>query len=200
MALYVGPKCRLCRREGVKLYLKGARCESEKCALSKRSQAPGQHGTSRKALSGYGLQLREKQKAKRIYGLLEKQFKRYVTESSKTKGMTAQVLYQRLETRLDNLVFRSGFAVSRSQARQFVRRGLILVNGTVAKTASQNLKVGDVLQPVSFDKNHLRQAFVLPDWLSANVKEKNVKVIALPDLESFQEKFDLQSIIEFYSR
>jgi len=127
MARYKGPKCRLCRREGVKLYLKGARCESEKCAVSKRHQAPGQHGTSRKRLSEYGVQMREKQKAKRIYGILEKQFKLYVDEALKTKGVTGETLTRKLESRLDNVVYRSGFSVSRSQARQFIRNGLFLV-------------------------------------------------------------------------
>lgn len=200
MARYTGPKCRLCRREGVKLYLKGTRCETEKCAMSKRTQAPGQHGTSRRQLSGYGKQLREKQKAKRVYGILEKQFKRYVTEAIKTKGVTSEVLYQSLETRLDNLVYRAGFAVSRAQARSFIRRGLFVVNDRPVLSASQQLKIGDVLKPVDFEKIMPREGFVLPEWLTVNVKERSVKVSGLPDLEGYSEKFDLQEIIEFYSR
>src|SRR3989344_4513398 len=121
MARYKDAKCRLCRREGVKLYLKGARCESEKCAVTRRQQAPGQHGTSRRRLSDYGVQMREKQKAKRIYGILEKQFKNYVDQALKTKGVTGETLMQKLESRLDNMVYRSGFAVSRAQARQLIR-------------------------------------------------------------------------------
>ena len=200
MARYAGPKCRLCRREGVKLYLKGAKCESEKCPMNKRPQAPGQHGTSRRALSEYGRQLREKQKAKRIYGILERQFKKYVNESLKAKGVSGDVLVQKLESRLDNLVYRSGFAVSRAQARQLVRGGFFQVNNETVKAPSQQLKVGDIIKPISFEKLHLREGFVLPEWLEANVKEKCVKYAKLPTLEDTQGIFDIQSIIESYSR
>jgi small subunit ribosomal protein S4 len=200
MARYTGPKCKLCRREGVKLYLKGSRCDSEKCSVGKRPQAPGQHGTSRKQLSDFGKQLREKQKAKRIYGILEKQFRNYVDDSLKTKGVSGNALMQKLESRLDNLVYRSGFAVSRSQARQFIRNGYFTINGRNVKAPSQLLKAGDVLKPISFEKIHLREGFVLPDWLKANVKEKLVKVERLPEEDDFQEAFDPQVIIEFYSR
>ncbi|OGC49278.1 30S ribosomal protein S4 [candidate division WWE3 bacterium RIFCSPLOWO2_01_FULL_37_15] len=200
MARYKGPKCRLCRREGVKLYLKGARCESEKCAISKRHQAPGQHGTSRKRLSEYGVQMREKQKAKRIYGILEKQFKLYVDQALKTKGVTGETLMQKLESRLDNVVYRSGFAVSRSQARQFIRNGLFLVNGEVKKVPSEQITSGDVVKPVDFGKIHLREGFVLPDWLEANVKDRYIKYSKLPTLENLGENLNIQLIIEFYSR
>jgi len=200
MARYKGPKCRLCRREGVKLYLKGARCESEKCAISKRHQAPGQHGTSRKRLSEYGVQMREKQKAKRIYGILEKQFKLYVDQALKTKGVTGETLMQKLESRLDNVVYRSGFAVSRSQARQFIRNGLFLVNGEVKKVPSEQITIGDVVKPVDFGKIHLREGFVLPDWLEANVKDRYIKYSKLPTLENLGENLNIQLIIEFYSR
>ena len=200
MSRYSGPKCRLCRREGTKLYLKGARCESDKCSITKKAQAPGQHGTSRRSLSEYGKQLREKQKAKRIYGLLEKQFKNYVKSSLKSKGLTPEILYQKLETRLDNMVYRSGFAVSRAQARQFVRRGLLEVNGKVVTAPSQSVKIGDVIKPVNFDKIQPKEGFVLPEWLEVNVKEKCVKVSQLPKAEEVIEKFNIQSIIEYYSR
>lgn len=200
MARLTGPKCKLCRREGTKLYLKGTKCEGEKCTLSKRPQAPGPHGTRRKNPSEYGKQLREKQKAKRIYGLLEKQFKNYVNKSLATKGITGEVLMQNLETRLDNMVYRSGFAVSRSQARQFVRNGLVEVNGKKINIPSQQLRVGDVIKPVSFDKIHLREGFVLPEWLEANVKDKYVKVSNLPTLEDLGESVDTSLIIEYYSR
>jgi len=200
MARTTGPKCRLCRREGVKLFLKGTRCETEKCALSKKPQAPGQHGTSRKSLSEYGKQMREKQKAKRIYGILEKQFKKYVKEALKSKGLTGNLLIQKLEARLDNLVFRSGFAMSRAQARQYVRRGLFMVNDREIKVASQQLKPGDIIKPVSFDKIHLKEGFVLPEWLEANIKEKCVRLAKLPTSQDYQEGVDIQSIIEFYSR
>jgi len=202
MARYKDSKCKLCRREGVKLYLKGTRCEGEKCAMNKRAYAPGQHGNQRKkAASDYGKQLREKQKAKRIYGILERQFKKYVNESLETKGVTGEILMQKLETRLDNLVFRGGFAVSRSQARQFIRSGYFKINNKTARTPSQQLRAGDVIQPVSFEKLHLREGFVLPEWLKANVKEKNIKFDRMPTMDDFQEQLvDAQAIIEFYSR
>ena len=200
MARYKGPKCRLCRREGVKLYLKGARCESEKCAVSKRHQAPGQHGTSRKRLSEYGVQMREKQKAKRIYGILEKQFKLYIDEALKTKGVTGETLTRKLESRLDNVVYRSGFSVSRSQARQFIRNGLFLVNGEVKKIPSEQISIGDVVKPVDFSKIHLREGFVLPEWLEANVKDRYIKYSKLPTLDNLGENLNVQLIIEFYSR
>lgn len=203
MARYNGPKCRLCRQEGVKLYLKGARCESEKCAMNKRAYAPGQHGNKRKrkTTSDYGKQLREKQKAKKIYGVLERQFKKYVDEALETKGITGEILMQKLETRLDNLVYRSGFAVSRAQARQFIRSGYFMINTKVAKTPSQQLRAGDTIKPISFEKLHLREGFLLPNWLEANVKEKYIKFVQKPTLEDFQEQVvDVQSIIEFYSR
>jgi len=203
MARYTGSKCKLCRQEGVKLYLKGTKCESDKCAMNKRPYGPGQHGNSkkRKTVSDYGKQLREKQKAKRIYGILERQFKKYVDESLNTKGITGEVLMQKLETRLDNLVYRSGFAVSRSQARQFIRSGFFMVNDKQVKTPSQQLRAGDTIKPVSFEKLHLREGFVLPNWLEANVKEKYIKFAQTPTLDDFQEQLvDVQSIIEFYSR
>lgn len=200
MARNTGPKCRLCRREGVKLYLKGTRCETEKCALNRKAQAPGQHGTSRRSLSDYGKQLREKQKAKRIYGILEKQFKNYVRESLKSRGVTSDALIQKLETRLDNLVYRSGFATSRSQARQYIRRGLFELGGKVVNTASQEVKSGQIIKPVSFEKIHLKEGFVLPEWLEANIKEKCVRLAKLPTTQDYQEKVDIQSIIVFYSR
>lgn len=203
MARYKDAKCRLCRREGVKLYLKGARCESEKCPLTKRQQAPGQHGNTRRrgSVSDYGRQLREKQKAKRIYGILEKQFRKYVLEALKSRGVSGEVLMQKLERRLDNLVYRGGFAVSRNQARQLIRSGYFEINGRKAITPSQQLKENDIIRPVKFEKLHLREGFVLPDWLKANVKEKHIKFARIPTLEDFQEKvFDVQQIIEFYSR
>ncbi len=200
MARYTEAKCRLCRREGIKLYLKGARCYSDKCAVKKRPQAPGQHGNSRKALSEYGKQLREKQKAKRIYGLLEGQFRKYVDNALKSKEISGEVLLQTLESRLDNLVYRSGFAVSRAQARQFIRSGLFTINGIEARTPSIQLKQNDVLKPVSFDKIHLREGFMLPEWLAANVQEKQIVYSRLPKLDDLQENVNIQLIIEFYSR
>jgi len=202
MARYTDAKCKLCRREGVKLFLKGTRCEGEKCAMNKRNYAPGQHGNQRKKTSSdYGKQLREKQKAKRVYGILENQFKKYINDSFKLKGLTGEILLQKLETRLDNLVFRGGFCVSRSQARQFIRSGYFNVNGKKTLVPSQQLKPNDLIQPTNFEKLHLREGFILPEWLKANVKERNIKFERLPTIQDFQEQIiDLQSIIEFYSR
>jgi small subunit ribosomal protein S4 len=200
MARTAGPKCRLCRREGTKLYLKGVKCESDKCTIIKRQQAPGQHGNSRRGLSEYGKQLREKQKAKRLYGILERQFRIYVEKALKTKGVTGDALIQNLESRLDNLVYRSGFAVSRNQARQLIRYGYFEVNGKAVNIPSMQLKINDIIKPISFDKIHLREGFVLPDWLEANIKDKFVKVSRMPNKDDYQEKADISSIIEFYSR
>jgi len=200
MARYTDAKCRLCRREGMKLNLKGIKCDSDKCTFNKRPQAPGQHGTSRKALSQYGRQLREKQKAKRIYGTLERQFANYVKDSLKSKGVSGNILIQKLESRFDNLVYRSGFAVSRAQARQNIRRGLYLVNDKPVNIPSMQIKIGDIIKPVSFDKIHLREGFVMPDWLQADLKEKCVKYTRFPTSEDISEAINVQSIIEFYSR
>lgn len=200
MARYKGPKCRLCRREGAKLYLKGARCESEKCAITKRNYAPGQHGNSRTRLSEFGIQLREKQKVKRIYGILERQFGKYIGVALNTKGVSGEILMQSLETRLDNVVYRSGFAVSRAQARQNIRSGFFTVNGKKVNKPSYAIGVGDVIKPISFEKIQLREGFILPDWLEANVKEKFVKFTRVPALDEISENINVQLIIEYYSR
>lgn len=186
----------------MKLFLKGSKCEGEKCILDKRPQAPGQHGNVRRRSSAteYGKQLREKQKAKRVYGIMEKQFRNYVKKAQKSRGVSGEVLTQILESRLDNLVYRSGFAVSRAQARESIRNGLFTVNGKKVRTPSQILKVGDEIKPTNFEKLHLREGFVLPEWLKANVKEKYVKVEKIPTMEDFQDRINVQSIIEFYSR
>lgn len=200
MARYKEAKCKLCRREGTKLYLKGTRCESDKCAITKRNYAPGQHGTSRKRLSQYGVQLREKQKVKRIYGILERQFRKYVEDALNTKGVSGETLMRTLETRLDNMVYKSGFAVSRSQARQFIRSGFFKVNDKVVTIPSYEVSVGDVIKPVSFEKIHLREGFVMPDWLEANVKERQVKFGRMPAFDEMTENINVQLIIEYYSR
>src|SRR5207253_5485135 len=146
MDRYIGPVCRLCRREGMKLFLKGERCYTEKCAIEKRNLPPGQHGKLRKAkLVGYGLQLREKQKVKRIYGVLENQFRRYFEQAERTRGITGETLLQLLERRLDNVAYRLGFATSRAQARQLVRHGHFTVNGRKADIPSFSVKPGDVI-------------------------------------------------------
>src|SRR5437660_4207170 len=149
MARYIGPVCRLCRREGMKLFLKGERCYTEKCAIEKRNFAPGQHGKTRKAkLAGYGLQLREKQKVKRIYGVLEVQFRRYFEAAERTRGITGETLLQLLERRLDNVVYRLGLGTSRAQARQLVRHGHIQVNGKKVDIPSYSAKAGDVVSVI----------------------------------------------------
>ena len=146
MARYNGPVCRLCRREGMKLFLKGERCYTEKCAIEKRNVPPGQHGRSRKAkMVGYAVQLREKQRVKRIYGVLEDQFRGYFEQAERTRGITGETLLQLLERRLDNAVYRLGFATSRPQARQLVRHGHFLVNGKKVDIPSYSVKVGDVV-------------------------------------------------------
>src|SRR6185369_15695807 len=146
MARYVGPVCRLCRREAMKLFLKGERCYTEKCAIEKRNFPPGQHGKTRKAkLVGYGLQLREKQKVKRIYGVLENQFRRYFEAAERTRGITGETLLQLLERRLDNVIYRLGLSTSRAQARQLVRHGHFTVNGRKVDIPSYSVKAGDVV-------------------------------------------------------
>src|SRR5512140_964743 len=146
MARYIGPVCRLCRREGMKLFLKGERCYTEKCAIEKRNMPPGQHGKLRKAkIVGYGLQLREKQKVKRIYGVLENQFRRYFEAADRQRGITGELLLQKLECRLDNVVYRLGFATSRSQARQLVRHGHFSVNGRKVDIPSRLVREGDMV-------------------------------------------------------
>src|SRR5512144_1306275 len=146
MARYIGAVCRLCRREGMKLFLKGERCYTEKCAIEKRNMPPGQHGRSRKQkMVGYGVQLREKQKVKRIYGVLEDQFRRYFEAAERTRGITGVTLLQLLERRLDNVIYRLGLSTSRSQARQLVRHGHFLVNGRKVDVPSYSVKAGDVV-------------------------------------------------------
>ena len=184
----------------MKLNLKGIKCDGDKCTFNKRPQAPGQHGLSRKPLSQYGRKLREKQKAKRIYGILERQFSNYVKESLKTKGVSGTILVQKLESRLDNIVYRSGFAVSRAQARQNVRRSLFMVNDKVVTISSLQVKIGDIIKPVNFEKIHLREGFVMPEWLQADLKEKCVTYVKFPSEEDLHEVINVQSIIEFYSR
>ncbi len=200
MARYTGPKCRLCRREGVKLYLKGTRCETEKCAVAKRPQAPGQHGTKFGKLSAYGIQLREKQKAKRIYGVLETQFKGYADAALKKHGITGEILLQTLERRFDNMVYRSGFATSRAQARQYIRSGFFTLNGKKNTIPSTMIKQGDVIQPVDIARIQLRQGFTLPEWISANVKEKYVKLERMPSIDEISGNVNVQLIVEYYSR
>lgn len=201
MARITGPKCKICRREGKKLYLKGARCHTDKCAMNRKPYPPGQHGKRRsRRMSSYGKQFREKQQIKRIYGVLEKQFKKYVKAALNTEGVTGENLIQLLEARFDNMVYRSGFATSRNQARQFIRAGLFKLNGKDVNIPSVKIEAGDKIEAIDLSKIHLRQGFVLPEWLEANVQEASVEIKRLPNQDEVAEDIDVQLIVEFYSR
>ena len=209
MARYTGPLCRLCRREGMKLYLKGERCYTDKCAFERRPYAPGQHGQARRKLTQYGIQLRAKQTVKRIYGILERQFERYVEKAMKKAGDTRENLIQLLEARLDNVVYRMGFAVNRRQARQLVNHGHFLVNGEKVDIPSYLLKPGDVVEV----REKSRELEVIRKALALN-KERNVAPWLEVDRDGFKGVFlrypkleevtdlpvDLQVVFEFYSR
>ncbi len=207
MARYAGPKCRLCRREGVKLYLKGERCESAKCPVTRQRSFPGQHGVKRQQRpSGYSLQLREKQKVKRIYGILERQFKKYVDEAKAYKGdaglprrQAGTVLLQKLELRLDNAVYKLGLSKSRSHARQLLRQGKIKVNGKKIDIPSFGLSVGD---KIGFaDKPwEIKKDLIVPDWLSWDKKTNIGTVKSLPEREQIEQDIDESIIMEYYSR
>ena len=208
MAKYTDAKCRLCRREGVKLFLKGARCYSPKCPIEKRGgQIPGQHGKKqgRPRLSGYGIQLREKQKAKRFYGVLETQFHRYYEEAIKSRQNTGEVLMRLLETRLDNLVYRLGLTLSRSLARQLVSHGNVLVDGKKIDVPSYSVKPGQVISvsPHGSKINFVAEAqkvedVALPSWLSR--KAIVGKLERFPSRDEISSEIKENLIIEFYSR
>ncbi len=208
MARYTGPSCKLCRREGRKLFLKGERCLSEKCALSRRATVPGQHGAGRKAVKEYGLQLREKQTARRYYGVQEKQFKKYYVAADKKEGIAGENLLSLLERRFDNAVYRMGMASSRKEARQLVRHGHFLLNGKKADIPSIILKVGDTitLKNKSRDSEKLKGLIETmadinaPKWLDVNTEAVSAKVIAIPDREDVDFDFNEQLIIELYSK
>ena len=207
MARYIGPVCRLCRREGMKLFLKGERCYTEKCAIEKRNLPPGQHGKLRKAkLVGYGLQLREKQKVKRIYGVLENQFRRYFEIADRTRGITGETLLQLLERRMDNVIYRLGLATSRAQARQLVRHGHFLVNGRRVNIPSFQLRPDDVLsmRTGSTAEESIRDATDLTasvaSWLQADHDNLTGKVLRHPDREEIDTPVQEQLIVELYSK
>ena len=209
MARYIGPVCRLCRREGMKLFLKGERCYTEKCAIEKRNFAPGQHGKLRKAkLAGYGLQLREKQKVKRIYGVLEDQFRRYFEAAERTRGITGETLLQLLERRLDNVVYRLGLSTSRAQARQLVRHGHFLINGKKVDIPSYSVKAGDVVTVLARShKNTTIQHAIeevkgrgIPDWLTFDAAAISGKIMSLPTREQINLPVQEQLIVELYSK
>ncbi|MFT9494201.1 30S ribosomal protein S4 [Anaerosolibacter sp.] len=206
MARYTGPSCRLCRREGQKLYLKGERCYTDKCAIARRGYAPGQHGQGRKKLSNYGLQLREKQKAKRFYGMLETQFRQLFERAEKMPGITGENLLRLLETRLDNAVYRMGFASSRKEARQLVRHGHFTVNGHKVDIPSFVVSVGDVIKvkeksmsSVKF-KEKAEAAANVPNWVQVNFENLEGKVVSLPTREDIDIPIAEHLIVELYSR
>jgi small subunit ribosomal protein S4 len=206
MARYTGPVCRLCRREGIKLYLKGDKCYSDKCPVSKRAYAPGQHGQSRKKLSNYGVQLREKQKARRIYGILESQFRDYYEKAERKRGVTGENLIKLLENRLDNVVFRLGFASSRPEARQLVRHGHFTVNGKKVNIPSYQISVGDVIAVKEGSKTSEKfkglaeVAKTTPQWLSVDMEKLEGKVIAEPKREDVEIPVQETLIVELYSK
>ena len=209
MARYIEDSCRVCRREGEKLFLKGSRCYTDKCAIARRAYAPGQHGQKRKKQSEYGIQLREKQKAKAFYGVLESQFRRYFEEASRRKGVTGTNLLQILESRLDNVVYRLGLATSRAQARQLVRHGHFTVNGIKVDIPSYLLKVGDEIKvkEASANSEIFKQIIEanengrpVPAWLESDLGNKVGKVVAVPTREEIDLPVQEQLIVELYSK
>lgn len=208
MARYIDAKCRLCRREGSKLYLKGDRCYTDKCAVTRRAYAPGQHGQGRKKMSEYGIQLREKQKVRRIYGILEKQFRSYFVEAERQKGVTGENLLRLLELRLDNVVYRMGFGESRAEARQLVRHGHFTVNGRKVNIPSYQVKLNDLVavKPASKSTEKFKvlaensASRTAPQWLSINSEMMEARVIALPVREDIDLPIEEHLIVELYSR
>ena len=206
MARYTGASCRLCRREGMKLFLKGDRCYTDKCAVARRSYAPGQHGQSKKKLSNYGLQLREKQKAKRIYGVLEGQFRRYYDKADKIKGITGENLLRLLELRLDNVAYRLGYGNSRNEARQLVNHGHFLVNGKRVDIASYSVELNDVVSVC--EKSKATEKFktfaenqkAMPKWLEVSAEKFEGKVVAIPTREDIEIPVNETLIVELYSK
>jgi small subunit ribosomal protein S4 len=208
MARYKDAVCRLCRREGMKLYLKGDRCYTPKCAIDRRGYAPGQHGQMRRKPSEYGLQLREKQKARRIYGVLERQFRNYYEKAVGQKGVTGENLLRLLETRLDNVVFRMGFASSRPQARQLVRYGHVQVNGKRVTIPSYQVKEKDVVairensRSLGSFKEVSEQGAskVVPEWLSVNFETLTGEITYMPKREDMDIPIQEHLIVELYSK
>ena len=210
MARYTDSVCKLCRREGMKLFLKGERCYTPKCAIEKRNIPPGMHGPrrSRRKVSDYGRQLREKQKVRRIYGVYERQFRRYFRQAVKTKGLTGATLLQLLEQRLDNVVFRLGFATSRAQARQLVTHGHFMVNGRKVDIASYSVRPGDVVQVIlrsrnsAYFKDVVEQGgrYTPPKWLLVDTAAMSGQMTGLPARDDIDIPINEQLVVEFYSR
>jgi small subunit ribosomal protein S4 len=209
MAVYHDARCRLCRREGMKLFLKGARCFADKCAFERRGYAPGEHGKSRRIKeTNYGQQLREKQKARRIYGLLERQFRHTFTKAALAKGVTGEVLLQMLERRLDNVVFRLGLAPSRSSARQLVRHGHIMINGRAVDIPSLQVKAGDEVTlreksrklVVVQSSLEARKGQGVPEWMELHAEKAGGRVLNIPTRASIPVPINEQLIVELYSK
>ena len=208
MARYTGPVCKLCRRERTKLFLKGARCESSKCAVERKPYPPGEHGRGRVRETEYLIQLREKQKARRIYGVLEKQFRNYYKEAARQPGITGESLLRMLEARLDNVVFRSTFAESRAQARQLVSHGHFRVNGRRVTVPSYQVKPGDVITMKDRSKNMIVVQHsidtagqrLVPEWLDVDTDARKVTVTDLPSRAQIDTQVQEQLIVELYSK
>ena len=208
MARYTGPSCKLCRREGTKLFLKGERCTSGKCAFDHRSTAPGQHGAARKKVEEYGKQLREKQKARRYYGVLEGQFKHYYELAEKKEGITGTNLLIILESRLDNVVYRMGMAASRKEARQLVLHAHFTLNGKKVTIPSLLVKPGDVVAVKESSRDSVKiteliegmQSAITPKWLDVDKTALSAKVLTLPAREDIDFEFEEQLIVELYSK
>jgi len=208
MARYIGAVCRLCRREGEKLFLKGERCFTSKCSVERREGAPGQHGKGRQAFSDFKIQLRQKQKVRRMYGVLEKQFRASYELAARTKGVTGTALLANLERRLDNIAFRLGFGISRNQARQMVNHGHVLVNGKAVNIASYPVSAGDVVEIREKSKKiasvqaamQSADSRIIPDWLSLDKTAVRGVVKALPTREQMPQNINEQLIVELYSR
>lgn len=208
MARYTGPVCRLCRREGDKLFLKGEKCFGSKCAIEKRPTPPGMHGAKRGRLSDYATQLREKQKLRRIYGVLEKQFRSYYKEADRLKGSTGENLLQLLESRLDNVVYRMGFGASRTEARQLVRHNAISLNGKKANIPSIQVKPGDVIAVADKSKEQLRIKGALDaaeqrgisEWLEVNAKKMEGTFKATPERSELPSDINEHLVVELYSK
>ncbi|MBN8547819.1 MAG: 30S ribosomal protein S4 [Deltaproteobacteria bacterium] len=208
MAKYCGPVCRLCRREGEKLFLKGERCYTNKCAIERREGAPGQHGKGRQAFSDFKVQFREKQKVKRIFGMLEKSFRKVYEKASTSKGVTGTELLVNLERRLDNIVYRLGFGASRRLSRQLVSHGLVQINGRPVNIPSYQVKVGDVVEIRERNKKDMgiaasmlaAESRVIPEWLALDKNAVKGTVNALPSRAQLSQSVNEQLIVELYSK
>ena len=208
MARYTGPACKLCRREGKKLYLKGERCTSGKCALERRNTAPGQHGAAKKKMGEYGIQLREKQSTRRYYGVLEKQFKNYYEEAARKEGMTGENLLILLERRLDNTVYRMGLAESHKEARQLVLHAHFTVNGKKVNVPSILVKPGDVVAVKESSRDSAKikglaealESKTAPKWLDVDKTNLTAKVVSFPARDDIDYDFNEQLIVELYSK